>query len=57
MEISEFAQQEAGLIRAALTDEEWADLLVKRPRLEAALAARQKTLRAWDAARPPEPGA
>ncbi|WP_369361256.1 hypothetical protein [Streptomyces sp. cg2] len=44
MEISDFAQREAGLIRAALTDEEWAELLQQRPSLEAALAARQRTL-------------
>lgn len=33
---------EAALIRAKLTDEEWADLLQYRPSLEASLAAYRK---------------
>ncbi|MFI7239650.1 hypothetical protein [Streptomyces cyaneofuscatus] len=49
MEISDFAQREAGYIRASLTDEKWDALLTKRPELADALAARQATLRAWDA--------
>ncbi|WP_020124155.1 hypothetical protein [Streptomyces canus] len=43
MEFSEFAMYEAALIRADTTDEEWAELVRKRPSLEGALAARQST--------------
>ena len=38
-EISEFAMVEARMIRTALTDAEWEDLLQYRPGLEASLEA------------------
>jgi hypothetical protein len=50
MEISDFAQREAGLIRAALTDDEWEELLHHRPELKAALAARRRSVNTTDSA-------
>ncbi|MFI2740987.1 hypothetical protein [Streptomyces sp. NPDC018711] len=42
---TEFAQIEARMIRTALTDEEWAELIEHRPSLPASLAAYER----WEA--------